>query len=786
MTMTLRRRLLAATLLLDAALLAPGLAHADALAANGATGATAIAANDADGAASVGEVVITARHRSEDVQKTPVAVSVLGGDFLAKTNTIQLSQIAQFEPSLQFTFFNARNANLNIRGLGNNVGLASDGIEPGVGFYVDGVYYDRPATAIFDLVDIGQIEVLRGPQGTLFGKNTTAGAINVTSSAPTFTPEATGEVTGGNYGAFQAKASVSGPLIDNVLAGRLSVSTTEHQGYLTNLNDGNKPTNDVRDTSVRAQLLYTPSSDLKVRIIGDYSRQVSNCCDQVIAGIVSPPNGKNFTALAQSFGFTPVVDPFNRQADTNALIQANQETGGASAQADWTLPGVILTSITSWRFWNWWPANDSDYTPISVLNVAQNGDTQNQESQEFRIASRGTHAVDYVGGLYFYHEQIRSYAETQYGNAASAFLLGATVPSVVANGYTLTSRNSFNTSSYAAYGQAVWHVAPKWNLTGGLRYTDDQKHGIFNQTASGGASLAAFPVALQNARLALGSATYFAVRSDKGDVSGQADLSYQARDNILTYVNYARGYKSGGLNLVQLPAGASPVIAPESIDAVEAGVKTQFFAKRLTVNADVFWERDTNYQANIYDPTLSKQYLANVPEVRSEGVEIDAKAQPTDNLSLYLSGTWDDAVYASYADGICGLENANLTHCNLSGRPLAGTPRWSAAAGGEYSHHVQLGPREAQAYLGLDYSFRASVYSAASDSRYTELPSLSLVNARLGIRSANGRWDAYLWARNLFGANYFTFIAPGPGNTAELTGQLGDPRTFGGTLRVHY
>ncbi len=732
----------------------------------------------------MGEVVITARHRVEDVQKTPVAVSVLNGDFLAKTNTIQLSQIAQFEPSLQFTFFNARNANLNIRGLGNNVGLASDGIEPGVGFYVDGVYYDRPATAIFDLVDLAQIEVLRGPQGTLFGKNTTAGAINVTSAAPTFTPEATGEVTGGNYDAFEAKASVSGPLIDNVLAGRLSVSTTEHSGYLTNLNDGNKPTNDVRDTSVRAQLLYTPTSDLKVRVIGDYSRQTSNCCDQVIAGIVSPPNGKNFVALAQSFGFTPVVDPFNRQADTNALIQANQETGGASLQADWTLPKVILTSITSWRFWNWWPANDSDYTPISVLNEAQNGDTQNQESQEFRIASRGTNVVDYVGGLYLYHEQIRSYADTQYG--AAAFLLGATVPSAVANGYTLSSRNSFNTTSYAAYGQAVWHVTAKWNLTGGLRYTDDQKHGIFDQIAYGGASLSGYPLALQNARLALGSPDYFAVKTDRGDLSGQADLSYQVRDNILTYVNYARGYKSGGLNLVQLPAGASPVIAPESIDAIEAGAKTQFFAKRLTINADVFWERDTNYQANIYDPTLAKQYLANVPEVRSEGVEIDAKAQPTDNLSLYLSGAWDDAVYASYADGVCGLENANLTHCNLSGRPLAGTPRWAASAGGEYSHHVQFGPREAQAYFGLDYSFRSSLYSAASDSRYTELPSLSLVNARLGVRSANGRWDAYLWARNLFATNYYTFIAPGPGNTGELTGQLGDPRTFGGTLRVHY
>src|SRR6185369_11729043 len=178
---------------------------------------------------------VTARHRAEDSQKVPAALSVIGGQFLDKTNTSNIAQVAQLTPSIQFTFFNPRNANINIRGLGNNIGLANDGLVPGVGFYVDQVYYSRPATATLDLIDIDRIEVLRGPQGTLFGKDTTAGAINVVTAGPSFKPTASLEVTGGNYGYFQAKAAVSGPLVADKLAGRLSVATTTREGLLTNV-----------------------------------------------------------------------------------------------------------------------------------------------------------------------------------------------------------------------------------------------------------------------------------------------------------------------------------------------------------------------------------------------------------------------------------------------------------------------------------------------------------------------------------------------------------------------
>jgi iron complex outermembrane receptor protein len=750
---------------------------------------TAAAAEDTSqtNAGTVGEVVVTARHRSENLQNVPVSVSALSADFIKRTNTTNIAQISQLVPSLSFTFFNARNANLNIRGLGNNVGLANDGLEPGVGFYVDGVYYNRPATAVFDLVDIGQIEVLNGPQGTLFGKNSTAGAVTVTTEPPKFTPEFTGELSGGNYGYFQQWYAVSGPLIDDKLAGRITFGTTTRSGYLYNsTKDGD--VNNYRDLNVRAQLLWTPTSNFKMHLIGDYSNQRTNCCDEVLEGIVTPPNGKNFVALSEMFGYTPVVDPQNRVAVSDAIIHANQETGGVSAQEDWSLPSFTLTSISSWRFWNWWPANDSDYTPLPVLKAAQNGDYQDQYSQELRIASSGTNRIDYVGGVYAFYEHVKALGLTQYGDAATAFLLSPKLPSLVANGYTVNTYPFYKTTSLAAFGQATWHIIPKLNLTGGLRYTYDKKDGSFDQVTSGGVPLTGPLAALLPYRDALGTDDSFSLSDNKGDLSGMVDLSYQATSNLMGYVTYSKGFKSGGLNLVQLPAGIPLTIAPESIDMVEGGIKSTLFSHRLTLNGDVFFENDSNYQANLIDTTLAtpKQYLSNIPKVQSQGIEVNMNAQPFQGLSVYTSAVYDKAIYADFPNAPCPLETITTPVCNLSGAPLAGVPKWTLSAGGEYDHPVTFGSREVSAYVGLDYTYRSSLYSVATDSIYSKLPGLSLLNVRGGVRAADGKWDLYLWAKNVLNQYYYNFISASVGNTGALDATPGDPRTYGVTLRFHY
>jgi iron complex outermembrane recepter protein len=743
------------------------------------------AADAADSGTAIEEVVVTARHRSENLQSVPVSVSALGADILKRTNTSNIAQIALLVPSLTFTFFNARNANLNIRGLGNNVGLANDGIEPGVGFYVDQVYYNRPATATFDLIDVSQVEVLNGPQGTLFGKNSTAGAVTVATEAPTFTPEVTGGLSGGNLGYFQGWGAVSGPIVDDRLAGRLTFATTTREGLLTNTtHDGE--VNDYRNLNVRAQLLWTPTTNFKMRLIGDYSNQKTNCCDEVLSGIVSPPNGKNFVTLAESFGYTPIVDPFNRRSVSNSPIHANQETGGVSAEEDWSLSKFVVTSISSWRFWNWWPANDADYTPLSVLTVAQNEDFQQQYSQELRIASAGANRIDYVGGLFAFYEHVKALGETQYGDAATAFLLSPALPSLVADGYTLHTFPTYNTTSLAAFGQATWHVTSRWNLTGGLRYTYDIKDGTFAQVASGGVPLTGPLAVFQPLRNALGTSDAFSVSVDKGDISGMADISFQAAPDVMTYLTFSQGFKSGGLNLAQLPPGIPSVIAPESIELFEGGVKSTLFDHRVTLNADIFFEDDTNYQANLINTQLFKLYLSNIPKVQSQGVEADMHAQPVDGLTLYTSAIYDRAIYALYPNAPCGIENITQPFCNLNGAPLAGVPRWSVSAGGEYSHTVSFGPKQTSIYAGLDYTYHSSLYSASTDSIYSKLPGLSLLNVRAGLRAADSAWDLYFWAKNVFNKNYLTFVGSAPGNTGALYSQLGDPRTYGVTFRFHY
>ena len=733
----------------------------------------------------VEEVVVTARHRQENAQTVPAALSVVGGDFIAKTNTTNITQLTRYIPSVQFTAFNPRNSSINIRGLGNASGVASDGIDPGVGFYVDQVYYSRPATTTFDLVDIDRVEVLHGPQGTLYGKNTTAGAINITTASPSFTPQATAEVSGGSYGYVVAKGSVSGPLIDDVLAGRLSVASSRIDGLATNDFDGDK-VNGSRNITVRSQLLYTPNQDLKVRVIGDYSRQITNCCYQVLAGIVTPPNGKNFLSAVGHFGYTPVVDPFDRHVDANSPIYARQETGGVSIQADYTLPGAVLSSITAWRFWNWAPGNDVDNTPLSVFTRADTTDTQNQVSQEFRIASTGERKLDYVAGLYLFREQVKGHAVLTYGDAASYLLVSPTIPAIAANGYGSDAYSSVNTISYAAYGQATYHLTSQWSLTGGLRYTHDDKKGDFLQTVGGGAPLTGALAALQALRTALAAPAAYNTKLDDGKLSGQAGLSYQATENVLAYANVARGYRSGGINLVQLPAGATPTIQPESIDSAEVGVKTRLFDRRVTLNAAAFYERDKNYQGTAVITGTTKTYLTNIPKVESKGFEVDVHAEPTTQVSLYASATYDAAAYKSFPNSPCGLENILQTSCDLSGRPLTGVPLWAASFGGEFRQPFTLGSRQVEAYVGVDDSFRSSIYSNATDTIYSRLPSLNLVDARLGVRAADGRWDAYVWGKNITDKKYFTSEAPGLGNLGSIYAALGDPATWGVTLRARY
>jgi iron complex outermembrane receptor protein len=237
---------------------------------------------------------------------------------------------------------------------------------------------------------------------------------------------------------------------------------------------------------------------------------------------------------------------------------------------------------------------------------------------------------------------------------------------------------------------------------------------------------------------------------------------------------------------VQLPPGATATIEPEAIDSAEVGVKTRLFDRRVTLNAAAFYERDKNYQGTAVVTGATRTYLTDIPKVESKGFEVDIRAEPTTQLSFYASAAYDDANYKSFPNSPCGLENILQTSCSLSGRPLAGTPLWTVAAGGEFRQPFTWGRREVEAYVGLDDSFRSSIYSSGTDSIYSRLPSLNLLDARLGVRAADGRWDAYVWDKNVTDKKYFTSIGPGIGNTGAIYAALGDPATWGVTLRARY
>jgi len=390
-------------------------------------------------AARLEEVVVTARRRRESAQTVPVALTAIGEQDLQATGTATLAQLQQLAPSLQVFSFNPRNTNINIRGLGANVALTNDGLENGVGVYVDQVYIGRPGASQFELLDLERVEVLRGPQGTLFGKNTTAGAINISSRLPSFTPEFSGEMTLGNDGLRQVRGSASGGINDE-LAARLSVGFTDRDGYEKNVNrevEGEeRELNDMENFSGRGQLLYTPLPSLQVRLIADYSRQRQNCCaSQFVDFVTTYDDGtaipNNFVDRVTRLGYTPLpIDPFARKVDLNSPPKADMAQEGLSGQLDWGLKGATLTSVTAWRAWDWDPANDTDGIGLPVSLKGQQVNRQKQFSQELRLASDGERKIDYLAGLYYFWQVVDGYSAFEYGEDAGAWFLPTIDPTI--------------------------------------------------------------------------------------------------------------------------------------------------------------------------------------------------------------------------------------------------------------------------------------------------------------------------------------------------------------------
>jgi len=755
-----------------------------------------------------GDIVVTARRRSESIQRVPIAVSVIGGTALAETGAYNVNRLTQLQPSLQFYSTNPRNSAANIRGLGAPFGLTNDGIEQGVGIYVDGVYYSRIASATFDFTDTDRIEVLRGPQGTLYGKNTTAGAINIYTRKPSFSPEARVELSAGNYDFLQAKASVSGPLVDDKIAMRLSTSVTSRRGTIYNTRQ-DEWQNAQDNLSLRSQFLWRASPTLDLTLSGDYNRQNPNCCVQYYArvGATQRPLARQYAALAAAQGYAvPSTDAFDRVTDVDTDLRARQEIGGVSLSGDLDLGSSTLTSVTAWRFWNWDPSNDRDFIGLPVTTVSANPSQQRQVSQELRLASNGTRAVDYVLGAFYFRQTIDTQGLQVQGPAASAFLGAAGTDG-------LTARNTigFTNSSAALFGKLTWHATDRLSISPGVRLNHDRKDGAYVSvvtTAAGSTSLTA-------AQRGVLAPQRYSPTFGNWNLSGDLTVAYDVSDDVHYYATYARSYKSGGINLSGLPLDAAnePILAaatvkPEKVNHFELGLKTQFLDRRATVNLAAFWTEIEDYQATVTNGQLGvlRGYLANAGRVRTRGVEIDSAFRPTARLNLYANAAFTDAKYVRFVDAPCPPELSGGTtataanpaspagragtatqvsyspaNCDISGQILPGISKWAFSWGAEYGIPARIGGLAGQVYAGYDGSYRSRFSSNPSRSLYTDIDGYALSNFRLGYK-APGSWNVWGWVRNALGKDYFELLALQSGSTGLVVGQPGDPRTWGITV----
>lgn len=767
-------------------------------ATSGKTDAETAQAADSGTAATVQDVVVTARRKKEKSQDVPIAITTISPKQLQATGATTMQQAFAQAPSITIQGVSPRNTTLTIRGLGSNTGTSTVALEQGVGIYVDGVYYAKPAIAVFDMPDLERIEVLRGPQGTLFGKNTTAGVVNVTSREPSFTTGASGEVSVGNYGFVQARGTATGQVGDSDVAVRLSALTTDRNGTIYNsAQHGNW--NDNHSRSIRGQILYVPTDNFRLKIIADATHQQGqqgfSVVKDYLPGTLS--NGSKILSFADKAarfpGYVPVpADPSLRITDDDRSQNISQNVGGISAQADWTLNnGFTLTSISAYRFWNYMPSWDGDQFGLPLVNEGTNAEAQKQFSQEVRLTSPGGTKLDYTAGLYYFWWADSNNSETAYGTGASTWFLGSSVPSAVLNNLSARSHQYPRTNSYSGFAQATYHATPKWDITAGLRYTYEQKTGDYYSYATGEvAPISSLPTALQATATSLRNAyapvTGYSQTYSNGDPSGTFTVSYKPTPNIMTYATYGRGFKSGGINLTSPVAGVTREVDPEYVNAYEVGVKNTLFNNRLILNADLFWEDDTGYQATAYTQVNGSYYgyISNVGKVRSRGVELEARAAPIKGLTTTFSGAYTDAKYLSYTNSQCPYLQQNQKICDLSGSRLAGVSPWSFYAAAEYARPLgAVNSAPVVGYLGADNTFRSAFYSTLNDDPYGEIPTYDLVGVHAGIRAEDGQWDLSLWGRNILDKTYYT-TATVSTSTNIAAVSLGEPRTFGLTLRV--
>ena len=771
-------------------------------------------------------VTVSAQKREQNLQDVPIAVTAIGSQLLRDSGVRDIKDLTLLTPGLVVTSTSSEvSTTARIRGIGtvgDNIGLESS-----VGVVIDGVYRPRNGVGFGDLGELERIEVLKGPQGTLFGKNTSAGVINVVTKRPTFEADGGAELTGANFGGYDAAASINGPLVGDKLAGRLFASYRKRDGfYDVSTGEGYRQTTEDSDRNVvtaRGQLLFTPSDGASALIIADYSARNENCCGAV--QINDGPTAPLMDAVAADSGVSRPADPFERVAYADRSDGQQIRDMGVSAELNFERSFGKITSITAWRNFESHIGQDADYSTGDVLwrnSAGPNGNEFNQFSEELRFAGE-TDKLEWMVGAFYAREDLDSDLNLRYGadfeTYYSLVLSAGMAPTLVNTLTGLPAQTAYplgagyqdrfeqTSDSFALFTNETFHFTERLHGTIGLRYTNEKKDlDSFYTNSDGGAGCAAsrarypiisavLPAAAVTGWYNFGCATFAdpiyndvgtSQSIDESETSGTAKLAFDYNDQLMSYISYARCYKASGFNLdrerTPIASTGAPLFAldpdtsfaPETVDSYELGAKYASPNHMFRLNSAVFYQKFEDFQLNTF--TGISFVVVSIPEVTSEGVDVDFDIAPTEGLVFNAGVTYAKTEYGDFTPPFPAL-------FRLPNAQMSFAPEWSGSLATTYEHNLGSSMKW-RFNIGAKYT---SEYNTGSDLNPVKLQeALTLVNARLGFGAQDQKWFVEAWAQNLTDEEYYQVVFDATLQTGTFDSYLGAPRVYGITLRMQF
>lgn len=729
------------------------------------------------------EILVTAQRREQRLQDVPVAITAASAETLAEARVENIANISNISPSIQFRASNisSSSANVVIRGLGTTGNSRT--FEGGVGIFIDGVYRTRAASALQNFLDVGSLQVLRGPQGTLFGKNTSAGAVLVETTRPN-TAEVQGnvELGYGNYGALDAKGAVNVP-INHVAALRLSAMYSEDEGFLRDPNTDRRH-NQLKAQAYKAQLLIEPSSDFSMRLIADYSKSKGDCC-YATSDYIDGPTQPLVDALTAARGLSL---PSKKRSDFQQVLSAPSrqhiEDYGMTLHVNANLGSGTLKSVTALREFNLRQDRaDADFSGADIFELDESFKSQFFSQELTYNGEIPSINADYVLGLFYSDEKLNMTRDLYWMSQGQAYIdaiLNASTGAPAGTAYAAPGRwagetMGGNATSYAAFAHLNVDVTDQLSLIGGLRYSIEKKKGQFANSF--------YRPELNDAFRLLGAQpgpAYQASTTDKA-LSGTAGLQYRPSDGAMVYLTYNRGFKAGGVNIDANGAGTrannpietvggvplDPRFKPETVNSVELGAKFDYWDRRARTNIALFYNDISDLQVAQF---VGLQFtVLNSPSAKSYGAEFESLFEITPSLTLGLDGIW--LPHARYGT------DANLDPA-LSGQRF----RYASKFSGNASISLDQPLTSDLNLTGrVQYQYSSSQFiNTASTARRG---AIGLVNGNIGIKSASGGWQIEGWVQNAFNKDYVALSFNTPIQTGDENAYMGTPRTYGISLR---